>query len=96
MLVAAAVLSGFGHAFMFPILGGLTVDRAPEERRGVALSAFTAMFDLGPLIGAPILGIIVERAGYPPMFLTIAGVILVAAFLFGRVDARVTAVPSPV
>lgn len=88
-MVAAAVLSGFGHAFIFPVLGGLTVDRAPEDRRGVALSVYTAMFDLGPLVGAPLLGLVIEASGYTPMFLILAATIGVALAVFTRANQRV-------
>lgn len=88
-IVVAAVLGGFGHAFVFPILGSMAASRAPEERRGVALSVYTAMFDLGPLIGAPLLGLVIERSGYTPMFLLLAGAVLASLIAFGRIDARV-------
>jgi MFS family permease len=89
MLIVSAVLAGLGHAFLFPILGGLTVDRAPEAQRGVALSAFTAMFDLGPLLGAPILGLVIEGVGYPAMWLLLAGTIVVALAVFVATNQRV-------
>lgn len=89
-MAVAAVVSGLGHAFMFPILGGLTVERAPEDRRGVALSVYTAMFDLGPLLGAPILGLVIERSGYTPMFLILAATIGVTLAIFTHTNQRVT------
>jgi MFS family permease len=88
-IVIAAILGGLGHAFVFPILGALAAARAPEERRGVALSVYTAMFDLGPLIGAPLLGLMIERTGYTEMFLILSASVLISLLAFGRVDARV-------
>lgn len=77
MLWVAAGVAGIGHAFMFPIMSNLVVERAPEDRRANAMSLFTAMFDVGPLVGAPIIGLAVEHAGYGPTWLglglTIAG-----------------------
>jgi MFS family permease len=90
----AAGISGLGHAFLFPVLGRMTVERAPADRRAAGLSLYTSMFDLGPLVGAPILGIIIERVGYRPMFLTLAATMATAMAAFGLLDragARVDA-----
>jgi MFS family permease len=86
----AGALCGAGHGFIFPILTTLLVDRAPDTDRGSAMSFFTAMLDVGTLIGGPILGAIIDTAGWGPMYIT-AGVGLgVATVVFARWDDRVT------
>jgi len=86
----AGALCGAGHGFIFPILTTLLVDRAPASDRGSAMSFFTAMLDVGTLIGGPILGVIIDTAGWGPMYVT-AGVALgVATIIFARWDSRVT------
>jgi MFS family permease len=86
----AGALCGAGHGFIFPILTTLLVDRAPATDRGSAMSFFTAMLDVGTLIGGPILGMIIDTAGWGPMYTT-AGVALgVATVIFARWDSRVT------
>jgi len=92
VLAAAAIAGGFGHAFMFPILGRLTTERAPDSRRGAALSLYTAMFDAGPLLAAPVLGLVIERAGYPAMFSATAFLVTVATAVFVVLDRRSEAV----
>jgi MFS family permease len=67
-LVAAGLLCGIGHGFTFPIVFGLVVTRTPEENRGTALALFTALFDLGLLIGGPLFGFVIERFGFGAMF----------------------------
>ena len=67
-LVAAGLLCGFGHGFTFPILFGLVVTRTPEENRGSTLALFTALFDLGVLVGGPLFGFVIERLGFAAMF----------------------------
>jgi predicted MFS family arabinose efflux permease len=53
------------------------------------MSFFTAMLDVGTLIGGPILGLIIDTAGWEPMYVT-AGVALgVATVIFARWDRRV-------
>ena len=85
----AGALCGAGHGFIFPILTTLLVDRAPDTDRGSAMSFFTAMLDVGTLIGGPILGLIIDSAGWGPMYVT-AGVALgVATVIFARWDRQV-------
>jgi MFS family permease len=79
----AGLLCGIGHGYTFPILFGLVVNRTPEENRGAALAIFTALFDMGLLVGGPLLGAVIGRFGYSGMYaaggvLTLAGT---AAFL---------------
>jgi MFS family permease len=86
----AGALCGAGHGFIFPILSTLLVDRAPATDRGSALSFFTAMLDVGTLVGGPILGAIVDSAGWGPMYVA-AGVGLgIATAIFSRWDRPYT------
>jgi MFS family permease len=89
-VAVAGALCGAGHGFIFPILTTLLVDRAPSTDRGSALSFFTAMLDVGTLIGGPILGAIIDTAGWSAMYVT-AGVALgIATIVFARWDRRFT------
>ena len=82
----AGAFCGAGHGFIFPILTSLLVDRAPDTDRGSAMSFFTALFDVGTLIGGPILGAIIDSAGWGPMYV-VAGLALgVATVIFSRWD----------
>ena len=84
----AGVLCGLGHGFCFPILLGLVVSRARPTERGAALAIFTALFDGGTLVGGPLLGAIVTRAGYPSMFIAAAGLVVAGALTFQTWDRR--------
>ena len=64
----AGATAGIGHGFSFPILNSLVVERSTTEERGAALSGFLSFFPLASLIGAPLLGWIIESAGYTPMY----------------------------
>ena len=61
--LAAAALMGAGMSLLFPSLALLVVDRVPDERRGAAMGAFTAFFDLGVGLGAPFAGLVASLAG---------------------------------
>ncbi len=86
--VAGAMLTGAGHAFLFPVLARLAVERSPDEDRGAAAGLFTAMFDLSILVGGPALGLIIEGSGYRSMYLTVAGVVIVGVLAFAALERR--------
>jgi MFS family permease len=88
-LVAAGLLCGVGHGFTFPIVFGLVVTRTPEENRGTALALFTALFDLGVLVGGPLFGFVIERFGFAAMYAGAGAGIVVGAALFFAWDARI-------
>lgn len=77
-VVVAGVLCGASHGYVFPILFSQTVTRAGEADRGSAMALFSALFDVGTLIGGPVLGLVVARAGYATMFMVAAAVVLAA------------------
>jgi MFS family permease len=87
--VGVAIAGGFcgaGHGFIFPILTALLVDRAPETDRGSAMSFFTALFDVGTLVGGPTLGAIIDTAGWGPMYVVAGAALGVASVVFWRWD----------
>lgn len=97
-LAAAGVLAGLGHGMTFPILFGLVVSRARESDRGAALSIFTALFDMGVLVGGPAFGAAIRVAGYSAMFALAGGLLVLGALGFAWLDRRspgASAVPPP-
>lgn len=66
--VAGAVAMGAAFSLLFPSLALMVVNRVPEERRGIAMGTFTAFFDLGVGVGAPVAGIAAAIGGYPAAF----------------------------
>jgi MFS family permease len=86
----AGALCGAGHGFIFPILTALMIDRAPDAGRGSAMSSFTALFDIGTLVGGPILGAIIDTAGWGPMYVVAGASLGVASVIFARWDRRFT------
>ncbi len=91
----AGVLCGTGHAFAFPILYGITVTRTPAARRGSALAIYTALFDVGILVGGPLLGLLIEGSGYRTMFAVSALSLMAGAVVFAGWDRR-AGHPAPV
>ncbi|MBI5105460.1 MAG: MFS transporter [Solirubrobacterales bacterium] len=66
--LAGAVVMGAGFALLFPSLALIALARAGEERRGTAMGAFTAFFDVGVGLGAPLAGAVAALASYEAAF----------------------------
>lgn len=89
-IVGAAVV-GVGFSLLFPSLALLVVSRVPEDGRGAAMGAFSAFFDAGVGIGAPLAGLTATLAGYPAVFVMAA----VASAIGGAVTVAGAYLPLP-
>ena len=89
VLVAGAVC-GAGHAYAFPIASTLVVERARGSERGTALAGFTALFDIGLLVGAPAFGFVLRGTSYTVMFTVAAATVLAGAAIFSLWDRHST------
>ncbi len=90
--LAGAVAMGAAFSTIFPSLALLVVNRVADDRRGVAMGTFTACFDIGVGLGAPIAGLAAALGGYGLSFLVAAGFALVAmavALRLGRLIGHV-------
>lgn len=81
-IIIAGALCGTGHAYAFPILYALSFGRAGTTDRGSASAIFTGLFDLGTLVGGPLLGALVTWFGYSSMFLAAAGWVVTGSIIF--------------
>lgn len=103
LALAAAALSGFGFALVFPALGVEAIASVPAQNRGAALGAYSAFLDLALGVTGPVIGGLVSAYDYPAGFLAVgvaaAGGALLTLFLWTRARDQprlVTAiVPSP-
>lgn len=89
--LAGAVVVGVGFSMLFPSLALMVVGDVGEHRRASALGAFTAFFDIGVGLGAPLAGAIAALAGYTAVFIVAA----VAALLTAALAATRRAELSP-
>jgi MFS family permease len=67
---------GVAFSLLYPSLSLIVIERVPETRRGAALGTFTAFFDAGVGLGAPIAGLIAALASYESAFLASAAIAL--------------------
>ncbi len=85
-VLLAGALSGIGHGFTFPILFGMVVTRTREADRGSAMAIYTALFDLGVVVGAPSFGFVIGSVGFPAAFLGAAVLIAGGGSIFALWD----------
>lgn len=66
---AAAGITGFGFALVFPALGVEAVKRVPEFNRGTALGVYTGFSDVSFFLVGPTAGTLISMFGYRSAFL---------------------------
>lgn len=93
-VLAAGVLCGLGHGFVYPTLSSLVVSRASESGRGAAISIHTSLPDVGGLLGAPLLGWLIEVRGFSPMFAAAGVMLALGSLFFVGWDRRATRNPA--
>jgi predicted MFS family arabinose efflux permease len=59
---------GAAFSLLYPSLSLIVVDRVPVNRRGAALGTFTAFFDAGVGLGAPLAGLAAALSDYQGAF----------------------------
>jgi MFS family permease len=79
--IAGALAIGAAFSLLYPSLSLIVVNQVTEARRGAALGTFTAFFDAGIGLGAPLAGAAAVLAGYEGSFLLGAAIALGAAAL---------------
>jgi MFS family permease len=79
--IVGAIGVGAAFSLLFPALSLLAVNRVVPERRGAAMGTFTASFDLGMLVGSPLVGAAAAIAGYSAAFYVASAAALVCAAL---------------
>lgn len=90
--LAGALVVGGGFAMLFPALALMVVSDVDGDRRGSAMGAFTAFFDMGVGLGAPLAGLTASLGGYPAVFLMAALAALAAAVVAALAGHRLPAV----
>ena len=85
-MAVAGFLNGVGHGYVFPIMFAMVVTRARPSERGSASAIFTAVFDVGMLVGGPLFGLAIRLGDYRAMWLLAAGIVAVGAVVFARWD----------
>ena len=85
-LIAAGMLCGMGHGYAFPVLLSLAIGRTPASARGTTTAIFTTVDWAGMLATPPLLGALIERAGYPVSFAALSALAWLGAGAFYALD----------
>ncbi len=90
MLLMVGFMFGIGHGLLFPALNAMAIRDEPYSARGKVTGIFTGGIDSGAFIGALMLGVIGDFAGYTSLFLC-AAVVLLSGHLLLRFHLKNTA-----
>jgi MFS family permease len=95
VVIAGAIGMGAAFSLLFPSLSLVAVNRVGPDRRGKAMGTFTAAFDLGMLVGSPLVGAAAAIAGYRAAFYVAAAAALVCAVLSAAMSRDAPGEPIP-
>ena len=82
VLFIAAVLYGLGFGSIQPTLQAWAVEKAVENRKGMANATYFSFFDLGIGIGAILFGQIGYWFGYQLIYITAAGSVFISIVIY--------------
>lgn len=87
LLLVVGFLFGLGHGLLFPSLNAMAIRNEPYAVRGKVMGIFTGAIDSGAFIGALLLGMIGQAAGFTLLFLA-AGTIMLSGLAIFRFRTR--------
>jgi MFS family permease len=92
MFILTGFVGGFGQGLIFPALSTYIIDILGRENKGLALSLYLSLFDVGMGLGSPLFGWISDLFGYRTMYLVAGG----ALFFFSLLFTARAPVPRPI
>jgi MFS family permease len=96
MLILTGFIGGIGQGLIFPALSTYIIDFMGRGNKGLAISLYNTLFDVGMGIGSPFFGWISDVSGYRRMYV-VAGLLLLAAtaiFMFRAPRTEAVAAPK--
>ena len=78
LLMVTGFIGGLGQGLIFPALSTYIIDFLGRENKGLAISLYLSLFDVGMGVGAPFFGWMSDLAGYRWMY-RIAGLFLLVS-----------------
>lgn len=82
LFVLTGFIGGFGQGLIFPALSAYIIDILGRENKGLALSLYLSLFDVGMGIGSPFFGWISDLSGYRTMYIVAGSVLFFSSALF--------------
>jgi MFS family permease len=90
LLLVTGFVGGLGQGLIFPALQTYIIDFLGRGNKGMAISLYNSLFDVGMGLGSPVFGWISDMAGYRWMY-RVAGILLLlstAVFMFKAPEYR--------
>lgn len=78
LLIVTGFVGGLGQGLIFPALSTYIIDFLGRENKGLAISLYNSLFDVGMGLGSPFFGWISDLAGYRWMY-RVAGLLLLVS-----------------
>jgi MFS family permease len=75
-------IAGLGQGLIFPALSTYIIDIMGRENKGLALSLYLSLFDVGMGLGSPVFGWISDLFGYRKMYVVAGLLLLVSTIVF--------------
>jgi len=82
LLILTGFIGGFGQGLIFPALSTYVIDVIGRDNRGLAISLYLSLFDVGMGSGSVFYGWISDLYGYRTMYLVAGLLFLLAGLLF--------------
>jgi len=89
LLMVTGFVGGLGQGLIFPALSTYIIDLLGRENKGLAISLYSSLFDVGMGLGSPVFGWVSDRAGYRWMY-RVAGLCLLVSTAVFMLKAPVT------
>ena len=96
LMIAAAILYGFGSGSGLAIVSIIAMKLAAPDRRGAANATIFAAMDIGIAVGSIVLGIISTKFGFTATFIMTAIVILIDIIVFSMLHKEPTSTSDQV
>lgn len=82
LLILTGFLGGLGQGLIFPALSTYIIDIMGRENKGLAISLYLTLFDVGMAFGSAIFGWMVDLYGFRFMYLLAGGVFILVGAIF--------------
>ncbi|HWQ09326.1 MAG TPA: MFS transporter, partial [Holophaga sp.] len=89
LLLVTGFVGGLGQGLIFPALSTYIIDFLGRENKGLAISLYSSLFDVGMGLGAPLFGWVSDVAGYRWMY-RVAGLFLLVSTTVFMIKAPAT------
>jgi len=89
LLMVSGFVGGLGQGLIFPALSTYIIDFLGRENKGLAISLYNSLFDVGMGLGSPFFGWVSDMAGYRWMY-RVAGLFLLVSTAVFMIKAPAT------